>query len=50
MNETLEKDIEKALRKKTVGVLFLILFIGALVVTMRNRRIIRRHSDYKQIE
>lgn len=34
----------------TVGVLFLILFIGALVVTMRNRRIIRRHSDYKQIE
>lgn len=34
----------------TVGVLFLILFIGALVVTLRNRRIIRRHSDYKQIE
>lgn len=34
----------------TVGVLFLILFIGALVVTMRNSRIIRRHSDYKQIE
>lgn len=34
----------------TVGVLFLILFIGALVVTMRNRRIICSHSDYKQIE
>lgn len=32
------------------GTLFLILFIGALVVTMRNRRIIRRHSDYKRSE
>lgn len=28
------------------GALFLILFVGALVVTMRNRRIIRRNSDH----
>lgn len=34
----------------TAGALFLILFIGALVLTMRNRRIIRRNSDYKSIE
>lgn len=29
------------------GALFLILFAGALVITMRNRRLIRRHSQYK---
>ena len=29
------------------GGLFLILFVVALIVTMRNRRIIRKHSEYK---
>ncbi|MDE6648332.1 MAG: hypothetical protein K2K45_00180 [Muribaculaceae bacterium] len=30
------------------GSIFIILFIGALVVTMRNRRLIRRYSDYRK--
>lgn len=32
------------------GSLFLIMFIGAFVVTMRNRRLIRKYSDYKKSE
>lgn len=31
------------------GLFFLILFIGALVITMRNRRIIRCYSDYHNV-